>query len=87
MRQNTAADARFLAAAPALAASETFLDEAELAELLKVSRRTVQRWRVEGCGPRFRRHGARIRYALSDAMAWSEANSARSTSETRNDQV
>ena len=32
VRQNTAADARFLAAAPALAASETFLDEAELAE-------------------------------------------------------
>ena len=29
------------------------------------------------------RHGARIRYALSDAMAWSEANSARSTSARR----
>src|SRR5262249_9990093 len=59
---------------------ETFLTDAQLAELLQVSRRTLQRWRGEGGGPRFRRHGANIRYALSDALEWSEAKSATSTS-------
>ena len=60
---------------------ETFLSETQLADLLKVSKRSIQRWRVEGRGPRFRRHGSAVRYALSDALAWSEANAAHSTSE------
>jgi predicted DNA-binding transcriptional regulator AlpA len=60
---------------------EIFLTETQLADLLKVSRRSVQRWRVEGRGPRFRKHGSSVRYALSDALAWSEANAAHSTSE------
>src|SRR5207247_10268785 len=62
-------------------APEIFLTEGQLADLLKVSKRSIQRWRVEGRGPRFRRHGAAVRYALSDALAWSERHSFGSTSE------
>ena len=61
--------------------AETFLTETQLAELLQVSKRSIQRWRVEGCGPRFRCHGSCIRYALSDVLSWSEEHSATSTSE------
>jgi hypothetical protein len=60
--------------------AETFLTEKEAVNVLKVSVRTLQRWRVEGCGPRFRRHGRSVRYAMSDILAWSEASSATSTS-------
>jgi excisionase family DNA binding protein len=61
--------------------AETFLTEAELAALLKVSPRTLQRWRVEGNGPKFRRHGRRVRYSRSDVIAWSDATTALSTSQ------
>jgi predicted DNA-binding transcriptional regulator AlpA len=62
-------------------APEIFLCENQVAELLQVSRRSVQRWRGEGRGPRFRRHGSTIRYTLTDVLRWSEANAANSTSE------
>jgi predicted DNA-binding transcriptional regulator AlpA len=63
------------------AAPEIFITENQVAELLQVSRRSVQRWRGEGRGPRFRRHGSTIRYSLADVLRWSEANAANSTSE------
>jgi excisionase family DNA binding protein len=61
--------------------AETFLTEAELAALLKVSPRTLQRWRVEGTGPKFRRHGRRVRYSRADVLAWSDTTAALSTSQ------
>lgn len=59
----------------------TFLTERETAEFLRVSVRTVQRWRVTGAGPPFRAHGRRILYAASDLENWSASRTARSTSE------
>ena len=50
-----------------------YLSENELAALLKVSKRTIQRWRSSGEGPPFIRVGARsIRYQLSSCMEWAE---------------
>jgi excisionase family DNA binding protein len=66
--------------------SETFLTEAETAQLLKLSQRTLQRWRMEGSqGLPFRRFGGLIRYALSDIERWAAEQSRMSTSETSHD--
>lgn len=59
---------------------ERFFSEREAAVFLGVSVRSLQSWRQHGCGPRFRRHGRSIRYALSDLLAWSESTAATSTS-------
>jgi len=60
-----------------------FLDTGEAAELLRLSRRTLERLRLIGGGPRFRAHGKRRLYSRADLFAWSEANARRSTSETK----
>lgn len=68
-----------------VAHSHAFLLEAEAAELLRLSPRTLQRLRQEGGGPRFRRLGARRRgrivYAADDLIAWADARAVSSTSE------
>lgn len=52
---------------------QKFFDEKQAAELLNVSRRTLQRWRTEGGGPRFIRLGERrVGYRLPDLNAWAE---------------
>lgn len=40
----------------------------ELARRWKLDRRTLQRWRNSGKGPRFRRLEGRVRYAASDIL-------------------
>ena len=65
---------------------ETFLTESETAELLKLSQRALQRWRLEGSqGLPFRRFGGLIRYALSDIERWTTAQTRMSTSEAGHD--
>ncbi len=50
-----------------------YLSETELSALLRVSQRTIQRWRANGDGPPFIRVGAKsIRYELSSCKAWAE---------------
>ena len=65
--------------------SEPFVTERAVAEFLKVSIRTLQRWRTEpptGGGPRFYKLGAkRIAYRLSDLSDWAQARAFNSTSE------
>jgi len=50
------------------------LTETELAAELRVSRRTLQRWRTEGRGPRWIRVGKAPRYKWGDVQAWLEAH-------------
>ncbi len=51
-----------------------YLDEAAAARLLKVSRRTLQRWRHEGGGPAFTRAGLRrVLYDADVLDAWVKA--------------
>jgi predicted DNA-binding transcriptional regulator AlpA len=53
---------------------DTYLTEAEVSTRYKVSKRTLQRWRVTGDGPRFVRLGPRrIVYRASDIEAWTAA--------------
>lgn len=61
--------------------SETYFTENEAADLLRLSRRTLQRWRQEGLGLPFRRFGGLVRYARTDIDAWAAKQSRLSTSE------
>ena len=47
-----------------------FLSPQQAAYYLGLSVRTLQMHRTEGTGPKFRRHGRRIRYHIDDLDAW-----------------
>ena len=53
----------------------------EAAQFLKLSPRTLEKQRVIGGGPRFRKHGRRVVYALEDLRAWSEERACLTTSD------
>ncbi len=53
----------------------------ETADYLRLHRATLARWRVEGRGPRYRKHGQRIFYRVADLDAWSDAQERDSTSD------
>lgn len=59
-----------------------FLDQSAAAELLGLSPRTLERFRLDGSGPQFRKFGRRVRYALSDIEAWADAQKRSSTSQS-----
>lgn len=66
-------------AAPA--AKPEFLTTDEAATLLRLSPRTLEKQRVLGGGPRFRKFGARVVYALADLRAWADSNTYGMTSD------
>ena len=57
------------------------LTQPRLSELIDVSERTLERWRVEGSGPVFCRAGRKVLYQLEDVEIWLAASRRRSTSE------
>ena len=63
----------------------TFLTSVEAADLLRVSRRTLERMRIEGTGPRYLKVGpgkrSRVIYRQTDIIAWLDRQSFASTSE------
>lgn len=61
--------------------AERLVDEVAAAEILQISRRTLQAWRVKGGGPRYVRVGRAVRYSVTDLNSWIEARKASSTSE------
>jgi predicted site-specific integrase-resolvase len=58
-----------------------FLPQAALAQLLTVSKRTLERWRVEGTGPTYVKAGRRVLYRYDDVVSWLSHTSRRSTCE------
>ena len=56
---------------------DDFLIASEAAAKLRMAKRTLDNHRWKGTGPKFRRHGGRIVYRLSDLLAWSEERAAR----------
>jgi excisionase family DNA binding protein len=48
---------------------------------LGLSRSTLEKWRVTGAGPSYRKHGRRVVYRRRDLDDWSDAQARRSTSE------
>ncbi|HQQ00981.1 MAG TPA: helix-turn-helix domain-containing protein [bacterium] len=52
----------------------TYLTQKETAEELRVSPRTLEKWRRSGRGPRFIRYSQRaIRYDRDDVRQWAES--------------
>jgi predicted site-specific integrase-resolvase len=47
-----------------------YLSETEEAQRLKVSKRTLQRWRKEGKGPPYHRAGVRVLYDPTATDQW-----------------
>jgi len=65
----------------AIRSDGTKLDNHEAARFLRLSPRTLEKMRVVGGGPRFRKHGRRVLYALADLEAWSAERTCASTSD------
>ncbi len=56
-----------------------FLNNAEAAAFLRLSPRTLEKRRMLGDGPRFRKVGRRVIYALDDLICWADARSFEAT--------
>ena len=60
------------------------LTQTEAAALLSVSPRTLESWRVKGCGPEYLRYSSRcIRYLQSEVEQWKQGRRRNSTSQPR----
>ncbi len=57
------------------------INEAQASTTLKVSPRTLQAWRVRGCGPTFIKVGRSVRYRIGDLHEFVKRNVHQSTSE------
>jgi molybdenum cofactor biosynthesis enzyme MoaA len=58
-----------------------FLTTREAAHYVCLSFRTLEKMRLTGNGPRFRKHGRYVRYHINDLDAWSEGQRHCSTSD------
>lgn len=61
--------------------SGSLLNENAVADLLGISTRTLQSWRVKGGGPAYTKLGRAVRYRRVDIDRWIDANVTSSTSE------
>jgi hypothetical protein len=57
------------------------LTQSQAAAHLNLSPRTLEKYRVIGGGPKFRKLGTRVRYTLGDLNEWSAARTCESTSD------
>jgi len=60
---------------------ETLLTTEQAAWLLRISRKTLERMRVEGRGPRFVKLGRCVRHRQRDLLTWITTNTHQATSE------
>lgn len=58
-----------------------FLTTQQAAEYLGLKRRTLEKMRVVGGGPPYRKHGRYVRYHRDELAVWSESRARRSTSD------
>ena len=58
-----------------------YLSSEEAGALLRVSPRTLEKFRVIGGGPRFRKFGRKVLYARSDLETWANQRACASTSD------
>src|SRR3546814_1332333 len=69
------------AVSTAAAQPQRYLTNDEAAEYLRLSPRTLEKQRVIGGGPKFRKFGRRVMYAVSDLDAWADQRSYEATSD------
>lgn len=71
-------------AAAALATTaqpQRYLTNDEAADYLRLSPRTLEKQRVIGGGPKFRKFGRRVMYAVADLDTWANERSYEATSD------
>ena len=68
-------------AAQSASAHPEFLTTDEAGAFLRLSPRTLEKQRVLGGGPRFRKFGARVVYAAADLRAWADSHTYGMTSD------
>lgn len=66
---------------PTAAQPQRYLTNDEAADYLRLSPRTLEKQRVLGGGPRFRKFGRRVMYAVADLDAWAADRSFETTSD------
>ncbi|MCR6700972.1 MAG: helix-turn-helix domain-containing protein [Dokdonella sp.] len=69
------------AAVAATAQPPRYLNNDEAAAYLRLSPRTLEKQRVIGGGPRFRKFGRRVMYAVADLDTWADSRSFEATSD------
>lgn len=62
-------------------ALQSYLDTKQAAEILNLSPRTLERWRIEGKGPEYRKFGKRVTYSQAALFEWAEEQARSSTSQ------
>lgn len=73
---------RPVAARPSIQAQpQRYLTNDEAASYLRLSPRTLEKQRVIGGGPKFRKFGRRVMYAVSDLDAWADQHRYEMTSD------
>jgi hypothetical protein len=65
----------------ALSKPPRFMDNQAAAKYLNLSPRTLEKFRVYGGGPVYRKFGRRVLYAIEDLEAYAKSQSRTSTSE------
>ena len=60
-----------------------FLNTKEAAAWLRLTKNTLEKMRVQGRGPVYRKHGRYVRYHVEDLVDYSNASKRRSTSDER----
>lgn len=60
---------------------DPFLTTKEAARLLKLKPNTLEKMRVYGGGPQYRKHGRQVVYHIDDLMAWSNLRKMDSTAD------
>lgn len=60
-----------------------YLSTVEAAQLLRLSARTLEKHRLYGTGPSYRKIGGRVIYSAAELVAWAETGTKASTSDTR----
>jgi predicted DNA-binding transcriptional regulator AlpA len=65
---------------PQVQFSETYLTQSEVAQLLRLSPRTLERHRLNGTGPTYIKLGRRVVYKRGAIDAWAASNTFTSTS-------
>lgn len=61
--------------------SGPFLTTKEAARFLKLKPNTLEKMRVYGGGPQYRKHGRQVVYHMDDLMAWSNLRKKDSTAD------
>jgi hypothetical protein len=60
-----------------------FLNTKEAAAWLRLTKNTLEKMRVQGTGPSYRKHGRYVRYHIEDLVDYSNSNKRKSTSDER----